>query len=128
MGRAKMVTRTVVGTKIEVMVFENTTNEVTTITQTIGGQFADSAKLFKAAEKAINSDTLKVLKIVTSEPSDKCYGMSEADFLKYAKELDPKTRKLLEADPEAEIETDTSAEDTSEATTEEPKTEKKGRK
>lgn len=129
MGRAKMVTRTVVGTELEVMIFESTTNEVTTITQIIGGQYADGAKLLKAAEKAINSDTVKVLKVVTSKPADKCYGMTEVDFLKYAKELDPKTRKLLEADPNAEVDTDeATADDTTATTADTTKNEKKGRK
>ena len=129
MARAKMVTRTVVGTEVEIMVFEATTNEVTTIKQIIGGQYADDKKLLKAVEKAVNTETLKVLKVVTSTPADKCYGMSETDFLKYAKELDPKTRKLLESDPEAEVETEeATAEETSEATKAETKNEKKGRK
>ena len=129
MARAKMVTRTVVGTQVELMVFESTTNEVTTIKQIIGGQYPDEKKLLKAVEKAVNSDTLKVLKVITSEPADKCYGMSETDFLKYAKELDPKTRKLLESNPDAEVDTEeATAESTDEATNAVTTTTKKGRK
>lgn len=107
MGRAKMVTRTILGTEAEVMVFSNTSNEVDTIKVSVGGQYDDDAKLLKAIEKCTNSQDIKVLKVVTSTKIDKLLGMSEVDFLKYAKEIDPKTRKILEADPNAEVDTET---------------------
>lgn len=117
MGRAKMVTRTILGTEAEVMVFSNTSNEVDTIKVSVGGQYDDDAKLLKAIEKCTNSQDIKVLKVVTSTKIDKLLGMSEVDFLKYAKEIDPKTRKILEADPNAEVDTETPAEAPTEETT-----------
>ena len=131
MGRARMVTRTILGTQAEVMVFSNTSNEVGTIKVSIGGQYDDDAKLFKAIEKATNSTDIKVLKVITSTKVDKLYGMSEVDFLKYAKELDAKTRKILESDPEAEVDTENQpTEEQSEVPADEPTetTTKKGGK
>ena len=117
MGRAKMVTRTILGTEAEVMVFSNTSNEVDTIKVSIGGQYDDDAKLLKAIEKTTNSADIKVLKVVTSTKIDKLLGMSEEDFLKYAHEVDPKTRKILESDPEAEVDETEPADDPTETTT-----------
>lgn len=130
MGRAKMVTRTILGTEAEVMVFSNTSNEVDTIKVSVGGQFDDDAKLLKAIEKTTNSEEIKVLKVVTSTKIDKLLGMTEADFLKYAHEIDPKTRKILEANPNAEVDTEPTAEAGTEATTAEETntTTKKGSK
>ena len=89
MARQRMVTRTVTGTKAEVKVVSISANEITTITETVGGEYTDNDKLLKVIKKNVETDDLKVLAIVSSEKFDKCYGMLESEFLKLAKELDP---------------------------------------
>lgn len=93
-----MVTRTVVGTQAEVQVVSISASEITNINVTVGGEYEDADKLMKAIKKQTETDDLKVLKIVTSEKIEKCYGMLESEFIKLAKELDAKTRKALEAE------------------------------
>ena len=117
MARQRMVTRTVTGTKAEVKVVSISANEITTITETVGGEYTDNDKLLKVIKKNVETDDLKVLAIVSSEKFDKCYGMLESEFLKLAKELDPETRKALtqKETTEATAETEPTAEAEAEA-------------
>ena len=104
MARARMVTRTVVGTQAEVQVVSISASEITNINVTVGGEYEDADKLMKAIKKQTETDDLKVLKIVTSEKIEKCYGMLESEFIKLAKELDAKTRKALEVEETTQAE------------------------
>lgn len=105
MARQRMVTRTVSGTEAEVKIISISTDDITTIKHTLGGEFVDNDKLLKALKKAIETEDIKVLKVVSTTKIDKCYGMLETDFIKLAKELDPETRKALETETETETET-----------------------
>ena len=96
MARPRMVTRTVVGTECEVQIVTISASEITTIKVSVGGTFDDTDKLMKAIKKQTETDDLKVLKIVSSNPIEKCFGMLESEFMQYAKELDPNTRKAIE--------------------------------
>ena len=127
MARQRMVTRTVTGTKAEVQIVSISASEITTISATVGGEYADNDKLMKAIKKSIETNDIKVLQIMSSEKIDKCYGMLESDFIKLAKELDPETRKALEQE-EAPDTTDSTEETTEEAPVQETKKGKRGNK
>lgn len=127
MARQRMVTRTVVGTECEVQVVSISASEITNINATIGGEYEDGDKLLKAVKKTLETDDLKVLKIVTSTKVEKCYGMLESEFIKLAKELDLKTRKALESE-ESEQGTDESEQATEPVETAPETTNKKGKK
>ena len=127
MARQRMVTRTVTGTKAEVQIVSISASEITTISATVGGEYADNDKLMKAIKKSIETNDIKVLQIMSSEKIDKCYGMLESDFIKLAKELDPETRKALEQEETPDT-TDSTEEATEEAPVQETKKGKRGNK
>ena len=124
MARQRMVTRTVTGTKAEVQIVSISASEITTISVTVGGEYADNDKLMKAIKKQTETADIKVLQIMSSEKIDKCYGMLESDFIKLAKELDPETRKALEQEEATPDTTDS----TEEAVQEEAPAKKNGEK
>ena len=128
MARARMVTRTVVGTQAEVQIVSISASEITNINVTVGGEYEDADKLMKAIKKQTETDDLKVLKIVTSEKIEKCYGMLESEFIKLAKELDAKTRKALEVEDTTQAEEDPEAPAPTESETATKKNGKKGDK
>ena len=85
MRKSKMITRTIVITKAEIMAFNLDTNEVITLNESYIGDLSD-----KEIEKqfAIDYDNYaKFLKIVNAEKNTKLYGISENHFLQYGVEL-----------------------------------------
>ena len=96
MAREAMVTRTVIGTKATCMVVDINAGETMTKVYTVGGNFDDEKKLFKAVEKVANlEEGIKLVHIIESTKVEKLLGMPEADFIAHAVELDPETRKRL---------------------------------
>ena len=95
-ARKPMVTRTIQSTKVVVLCLDTEKcepyNEVVELSRT----YKDDKILLKKVAEVIDNDTNKAVKIVSSEVIDGVYGMTETDFLKYAKPLDPATRKALE--------------------------------
>lgn len=117
MARKRMVTRTVTGTECEIQIVTISASEITTIKETISGEYDDTTKLMKAVKKAVETEDLKVLQILSTTKIEKCYGMLETEFLKLAKELDPETRKLLETEGDS---TETTEDSTTETAPETP--------
>ena len=127
MARTRMVTRTVIGTEAEVQIVCISASEISTIKVLIGGE-QDDEKLLKAIKKQTETDDIKVLKVLDTQRIEKCYGMTEAKFIELAQELDPTSRKALEAEEASEgAQEETEAEATDE-TEEAPKTNKRGGK
>ena len=92
MRRDKMITRTIVTTNAEIMVFNLDTNEVITLNESYIGDLSD-----KDIEKqfAIDySNSAKFLKLVNAEKSSKLYGITEKDFLENAVELDENRKEV----------------------------------
>ena len=106
MARQRMVTRTIIGTQAEVMTVNIKTAETGTATVMLGAKYKDEKKLFKALEAvlATNPD-VKPVHVISSTEVNKCFGMPETEFLKLAKELDPETRKALDANPDKDVDT-----------------------
>ena len=100
---AKMITRTILGTKASVITVDTINMTASTKEFTIGGEWSDNNKLLKALKKIYETDTLVLSSVVKAEKTEKLYGMTEEFFMANAVELDVETRKPIEtAEPTAE--------------------------
>ena len=86
-----MITRTVTATVATVMVVEIKTAKAYTTEITMTGIFKDNADLLKAIKKNDN-DEMVFAAIVSTRTEETLYGMSESEFMKYAKVLPPRTK------------------------------------
>ena len=102
MARKPMVTRSFDTMLCDVMVVNVMTKLVSTTYVTLSRVITDSKKLEEAVRKEVNIGDFKFVAITGTEIKTKLYGMSESDFLKYSIELDPETRKALEAEEDEE--------------------------
>lgn len=95
MARKPMVTRTIITTKVNVLCMDVVKCEPFNKEVLLPRTFADEKKLMKAVEEAVNVDNIKAVHVVDVDTVETLYGMSEADFIAIAVELDPTTRKPL---------------------------------
>jgi hypothetical protein len=109
-----MVTRTVRGTQVTVKVVDAASEQIVQETIVLGRDYTtkdeagnitieDEAKLKKAVVKAIPDGKILVA-IVSATPINKCYGVPTAKFMELATELDPETRRAVEAEEAADAE------------------------
>lgn len=102
MARVPMVTRTIVATKANVMCLDvhagEPFNEVVTVPRT----YKDNEALLKKVKPLIETDTVKAVHIVDSEEIETLYGMTEQEFIQYAKVLPP--RNVANSDEELDNE------------------------
>ena len=91
---ATMITRTVLGTEVVAKVVSKETDEVKSI-KTIISKLVDNDKdATKLLAKELPSD-LVIIRIESMEKVVNLYGVTTADFMSLAVELDPATRKPL---------------------------------
>lgn len=88
MARERMITRTVEQTKVRIMALNVNTVEVNFIEATIGGVY-DTEALMKKLKKMYETEELKLVHIEQQETEEVLLGMTEEDFIKYAKVLPP---------------------------------------
>lgn len=91
-----MITRTVVGTSITAKVVNKNTNDITDFTTVVSKVVTDEKGATKELAKVIPAE-LVIIDIKSFEKVEKLYGITVADFMANAKELDPNTRKPLTA-------------------------------
>ncbi len=105
--RRDMVTRTVIGTEVDVKVVNTATDAITVEKVKLNKAFTDitDKKLMNAVKKALTSDVV-VIKIEAIAPMNKLYGLDTSKFMEQAIELDPKTRKPLTQEQGIDIEDD----------------------
>ena len=96
--RKPMVTRTLTSTKVTVLCLNTETCEPETQTVILARTYKDNATILKAVKSQIETEELSAVKVTSVEVIEKLYGMLEEDFVKYAEELDPKTRKAEETE------------------------------
>ena len=92
MARERMVTRTVASVNYEVMTVDTESKTVENITVVIP---SGDAMAEKAREKAIKANIPNgkiFVQIVSEKITETLYGMPEADFIKLAKVLPPRTK------------------------------------
>lgn len=90
MARAPMVTRTIQTTRVNVLCLNIEQGEPFNTEVVLPRTYKDEKHLLKAAEKVINSDTVKAVHIVDAKVEETLYGMSEQDFITLAKVLPPR--------------------------------------
>ena len=90
MARAPMVTRTIQTTRVNVLCLDIQQGEPFNKEVVLPRTYKDEKHLLKAAEKVINSDTVKAVHVASSEVEETLYGMSEQDFITLAKVLPPR--------------------------------------
>lgn len=90
MARIPMVTRTIVATKANVMCLNLQTGEPCNKVVTVPRTYKDDEALMKKVRPLLETETLKVVHIVDKEEIETLYGMTEQEFIQYAKVLPPR--------------------------------------
>lgn len=85
-----MITRTITATKAEYMVANTETGTCYTAESIISGTYKDDSALLRALKKSVETESEKVLKVVSSSAVETLYGMSENDFIAGAHVLPPR--------------------------------------
>ena len=85
MRKENMVTRTITTTKYEVMTLNIKTAEVSRIEFTIAGKALAEEKALKALKADFETDEVKVVHIESATEVCDLYGMTEREFIKYAR-------------------------------------------
>lgn len=94
MARKPMVTRKIKFTTVNVLCLNIETAEPFNTVVKLVGHYNNEVKLRKAVDEKINSDTEKTVHIVDVTHETKLLGMTEEDFISYAKPLTP-DRKIV---------------------------------
>ena len=101
MARERMVTRSIKGTKAQVMVVNIESGETSTQDVTLSTTYKTGEKLFKAIEKVVSvNPSMKAVHVISSTEIESLYGMPEQDFMEHAVRLDPITRKAVPTNTE----------------------------
>lgn len=87
MAREKKVTRTIEATEVTVLCLDTISAEPSNETVTIGGGFKDEKSMLKAVKRLIETDTFKVVSVVSTTVKKSLYKMSEAKFIANAEEV-----------------------------------------
>ena len=91
---ATMITRTVLGTLITAKVVNKYTDEVGLHSAVVSKVVAEEKDAAKALAKVLPEEFV-IINVVSMEKVENLYGMTVADFMAHAVELDPQTRKPL---------------------------------
>ena len=91
MARVPMVTRTIPTTVVNL--FCVNTEDRSTFEQsiTLPRTYKDEIKMMKAVEKVLDGEPIKAVSITGYEVQETLYGMTEADFIKAATVLPPRS-------------------------------------
>ena len=86
-----MVTRTIKSTLVVALCVDTEIAEITNQEFVISGTFPDDEKgkkkLLNKVKEIAENDTTKVVEIVSKEETEKLYGVTEQEFLTFAKEV-----------------------------------------
>ena len=104
MARQPQVTRTIQTTEVNVLCLDIDMGEPFNQNVVLPRTYKDEKHMLKAVEKVINSDTVKAVHIVDSTVKETLYGMSEQDFITFAKVLPPRNSADGETSDTAEDE------------------------
>lgn len=85
----KMVTRTIEMSEVTFMTVDTTSATLANRTELLSGSH-DTESAMKYARKYLETDTVKFVSVVSIQSQETLYGMSEREFMKYAKVLPPR--------------------------------------
>lgn len=98
MARKPMVSRTIITTKAIALCLDTVSCEAMNKVAILPRTYADPKKLLNAVRAQLETEDLKVAKVVDVEEVETLYGMTEEDFIANAVILDPTTRKPIDND------------------------------
>lgn len=106
MARRKYISRTIIGTKVEVMCLDTKKVEPLKVTVTLVGVFKDDKAIMKAlAKNSAFTDEIRPAKIISAVEVSELRAITEEQFLAMSIELDKDTRKPLgDTDEDVEVE------------------------
>lgn len=106
MARRKYISRTITGTRVEVMCLDTKKVEPLKVTVTLAGTFKDEKAIMKAlAKSSAFSDEIRPAKIINTVEVSELRAVTEEQFLSMSIELDPVTRKPIgDTDDDVEVE------------------------
>lgn len=90
MARVPMVTRTIIATKANIMCLDVQSGEPFNKVVTVPRTYKDNEALLKKVKPLIETDTVKAVHIVDTEEIETLYGMTEQEFIQFAKVLPPR--------------------------------------
>lgn len=94
MSKKPQVTRTIPTTYAALLVADTDAAEFSTVEVNLPRTYKDDDAIIKAARPQVETTpNLKVVAVTTTKVTEQLYGMSEAEFLKYAKPLPPRGTK-----------------------------------
>ena len=96
MARVPQVTRTIPTTVVTIFCVNTETRDTFEQTITLPRTYKDEQRMMKAIEKALDGEPIKAVSITKYEVNETLYGMTEAEFIKYAKVLPPRDAKKTE--------------------------------
>lgn len=98
MARQPQVTRTIITTKVVLMAANISTGELVDVEMILPREYKDAEAILKMAGKIGENPFLKYVYVKSAEVVETLYGMSEAEFLRYAKPLPPRTKAEAETE------------------------------
>lgn len=98
MAREAMVTRRFEFTEAKCLTVNLETNETEFKTFRYTGTSSSPEKILKFLKRHEDSDESMVIKVISTQKISKLYGMDIDSFLAAADELDPETRKRIDAE------------------------------
>lgn len=108
MARKRMVTRTILTTKVNALCMNTVTCEACNKDVVLPRTFKDNDKVLKATKSVLDTPTFKVVDIVDVSTVETLYGMDEQKFINESVILDPTTRKEVDiVDATADYDEDT---------------------
>lgn len=102
MARKRMVTRTILTTKVNALCMDTVTCEACNKDVVLPRTFKDNDKVLKATKSVLDTPTFKVVDVVDVKTVETLYGIDEQKFINESVILDPETRKQLEAEDDTE--------------------------
>lgn len=94
MARKPMITRTIKTTNANVLCMDIEKGEPFYKLVILPRTYNDEKKLLKVVKETVETETIKAVHVVDKTEIETLYGMTEADFISVAKELDAGTRKV----------------------------------
>lgn len=95
MARKPMITRTITSTKVQALCMDLYNRQAVEKELVLPRTYKDDTTLLKALSKEYDNDMFKVSAILSSEVENDLYGLTEQEFICYAKKLD-KNRHIID--------------------------------
>lgn len=93
MARVPQITRTITNTIVKIFCVNLDDKSTFEQSITLPRTYKDDRSMMEAVEQVLEGEPIKAVSILGSEVKETLYGMSEADFIRYATVLPPRGTK-----------------------------------